>query len=207
MGLPGGGRVHIDRQLPFLCLYRLPKNRDDVGTDRFVLSEASYIIADERLTDNGLSRLIEAIAKTVSEECSAFLLIEIWSMPSPKAEGELSIEDKTGAFKIVSKKRGLLTPEIETMKNRLSRIKIDDLATTVGIQYTAAITPQGMQPIIDTRSLSGTARYMLGLAIKPIYQNQTGEELYPFELSKLQKGVSKALKKTFSPLSKNIRLL
>ena len=197
MGLPGGGRVHIDRQLPFLCLYRLPKNRDDVGTNRFVLSEASYIIADERLTDNGLSKLVEAIAETVSEECSAFLLIEVWSMPSPKEESELSIEDETESFMIVSKKRGLLTPEIETMKNRLSRVKIDDFVTRAGIQYTAAITPQGMQPIIDTRSLSGTTRYMLGLAIKPIYQNQTGEELYPFELSKLQKGVSKALKKTF----------
>ncbi len=197
VSLPGGGRVHIDRQLPFLCLYRLPKNRDDVGTNRFVLSEASYIIADERLTDNGLSKLVEAIAETVSEECSAFLLIEIWSMSSPKAESALSIEDEAESFMIVSKKRGLLTPEIETMKNRLSRVKIDNHATTVGIKQTAAITPQGMQPIIDTRSLSGTTRYMLGLAIKPIYQNQTGEELYPFELSKLQKGVSKALKKTF----------
>ncbi len=189
MGLPGGGRVHIDRQLPFLCLYRLPKNRDDVGTHKFVLSEASYIIADERLTNNGLSRLVEAIAETVSEECGAFLLIEVWSMRLPKEGSE--------AFMIVSKKRGILTPEIETMKNRLSRVKIDDLATTVDIKQTAVITPREMQPIIDTKSLSGTTRYMLGLAVKPIYQNQTGEELYPFELSTLQKGVSKALKKTF----------
>ncbi|MEA3419841.1 MAG: flavohemoglobin expression-modulating QEGLA motif protein [Campylobacterota bacterium] len=197
MDLPGWGRVHIDRQLPFLCLYRLPKNRADTGTHKFVLSEASYIIADERLTDNGLSKLIKAIAETVSEECGAFLLIEVWSMHSPEEESEAYTENETEAFTIASKKRGILTPEIETMKNRLSRIKVDNHATTVGIKYTTAITPQGMQPIIDTRSLSGTTRYMLGLAIKPIYQNQTGEELYPFELSTLQKGVSKALKKTF----------
>ena len=54
-----------------------------------------------------------------------------------------------------------------------------------------------MQPIIDIRSLSGTSSYMLGLAIKPIYHDQEGVELYPFELSKLQKSISKALKKTF----------
>ena len=54
MDLPGWGRVHIDRQLPFLCLYRLPIKREDIGTEKLVLSEASYIIADETLTDNGL---------------------------------------------------------------------------------------------------------------------------------------------------------
>ncbi|WP_415405492.1 flavohemoglobin expression-modulating QEGLA motif protein [Sulfurovum sp. CS9] len=197
MELPGWGRVHIDRQLPFLCLYRLPTNRGDVGTHKFVLAEASYIIADEALTDNGLGKLVEAIARTISEECGAFLLVEVWSMCMPEEESGFSPQNHREAFTIVSKKRGLLTPEIETMKNRLSRIKIDDLTASIGIKYTTAITPQEMQPIIDTRSLSGTTSYMLGLAIKPIYHDHEGVELYPFELSKLQKCISKALKKTF----------
>jgi len=197
MDLPGWGRVHIDRQLPFLCLYRLPTSRADVGTQKLVQSEASYIIADEGLTDNGLGKLVEAIAKTISEECGAFLLIEVWSTCLPKEESESSPHSDGETFTIVSKKRGLLTPEIETMKNRLSRVKIDTLRASVTIKHTAAITPQEMKPIIDTRSLSGTSSYMLGLAIRPIYQDYEGVELYPFELSKLQKSVSKALRKTF----------
>ena len=197
MDLPGWGRVHIDRQLPFLCLYRLPTSRADVGTQKLVLSEASYIIADEALTDNGLGKLVEAIAKIVSEECGAFLLIEVWSSCLPKEESVSSPQSHKEVFTIVSKKRGLLTPEIETMKNRLSRVNIDNLRASVSIKHTTAITPQEMQPIIDTRSLSGTNSYMLGLAIKPIYQDQEGVELYPFELAKLRKCVSKALKKTF----------
>jgi len=197
MDLPGWGRVHIDRQLPFLCLYRLPTDRADVGTQKLVLSEASYIIAEEALTDSGLGKLVEAIAKTISEECGAFLLIEVWSMCSPKEEDVLSVENITEAFMIVSKKRGLLTPVIETMKNGLSRVKIDHIRADVRIKNSIVIAPQGMQPIIDIRSLSGTSSYMLGLAVKPIYQDWEGVVLYPFELSKLQKGISKALKKTF----------
>ncbi|WP_309499897.1 flavohemoglobin expression-modulating QEGLA motif protein [Sulfurovum sp.] len=197
MNLPGWGRVHIDRQLPFLCLYRLPTNRADVGTQKLVLSEASYIIADEALTGNGLGKLVEAIVKTISEECGAFLLIEIWSMCLPEEENKISSQNHKEAFTIVSKKRGLLTPEIETMKNRLSRIKIDDLTASVSIKYTTTIAPQEMQPIIDTRSLNGTSSYMLGLAIRPIYQDQEGVQLYPYELLKLQQCVSEALKKTF----------
>jgi len=73
MDLPGWGRVNIDRQLPFLCLYRLPTSRADVGTQKLVQSEASYIIADETLTDNGLDKLVEAIAKTISEECGGLV--------------------------------------------------------------------------------------------------------------------------------------
>ena len=197
MDLPGWGRVHIDRQLPFLCLYRLPKNREDVGTYKFVLSEASYIIADEALTDNGLSKLIEAIARTASEECGAFLLIEVWSMHLLEEENGSSPQNRKEMFTIVSKKKGLLTPEIETMENRLSTVKIDELSASVGIKYTITMAPREMKPIIDTKSLSVTNSYMLGLAIKPIYQDHTGAQLYPFKLSKLQQSISKVLKKTF----------
>jgi len=112
-------------------------------------------------------------------------------------ENGFSPENQREVFTIVSKKRGLLTPEIEVMKNRFSRIKIDKLSASVGIKYTTAIAPPGMQPIIDTKSLSDTNRYILGLAVKPIYQDQEGARLYPFELLKLQECVSKALKKTF----------
>ena len=43
--LPGGGRIHVDRHLPFLCLYRYPQNHDDSGTERLLLGQAAYILA------------------------------------------------------------------------------------------------------------------------------------------------------------------
>ena len=197
MDLPEGGRVHIDRQLPFLCLYRRPQDRGDVGTDTLILSEASYIIADESLTDKGLARLIEAVAQTIIEGCGAFLLIEVWSLCPTEGHDIFSLEEKTPTFTIVSKKKGLETPVIETMQNRLSRIKIDRIRANVDIKYTTKITPHNMKPIIDTKSLSNPEIYMLGLGIKPIYHDVNGEELYPFVLSKFQKGISKTFKKTF----------
>jgi hypothetical protein len=42
--LPGGGRLHIDRPLPFLCLYRAPADRPDLGTAELVRTQASYLI-------------------------------------------------------------------------------------------------------------------------------------------------------------------
>ncbi len=38
------GRLHVDRQLPFLCIYRQPPDHDDAGTERLVKGEASYLV-------------------------------------------------------------------------------------------------------------------------------------------------------------------
>ncbi len=43
--LPGKGRLHIDRQVPFLCVYRQPPEHEDAGTEQLVKGEASYMIA------------------------------------------------------------------------------------------------------------------------------------------------------------------
>ena len=41
--LPEGGRLHIDRQLPFLIVHRRYVERSDVGTRRLLLGEAAYL--------------------------------------------------------------------------------------------------------------------------------------------------------------------
>ena len=78
--LPAGGRLHIDRQLPFLCLYRQPTDRVDAGTSQLVSGEPSFLIApgDGRFR-SGLAELVRRIITQVSGEFGAFLLVEVWS--------------------------------------------------------------------------------------------------------------------------------
>ena len=42
--LPIWGRLHIDRQLPFLCVYRKPLGAEDPLTGRLPLAEAAYVL-------------------------------------------------------------------------------------------------------------------------------------------------------------------
>ena len=37
--MPEWGRIHVDRQLPFLCIYRKPEDYSDFGTDRLIVSQ------------------------------------------------------------------------------------------------------------------------------------------------------------------------
>ena len=78
--LPLGGRLHIDRPLPFLCVYRYPTKYHDAGTEQLVLGEASHLIVKEapRLKES-LSLLIKHISATLAEKFGAFLILEIWA--------------------------------------------------------------------------------------------------------------------------------
>ena len=74
--LPVWGRLHIDRQLPFLVVYRRPTDRSDPGTERLATSEASYLIASGRRNlQAGLGKLVQAVVETLGEPFGAFLLV------------------------------------------------------------------------------------------------------------------------------------
>ena len=65
--LPIWGRVHIDRQLPFLCVYRRPVRGDNAGTERFATSEAAYVIAcGAGRLQAGLTDLVQGIVRTMA---------------------------------------------------------------------------------------------------------------------------------------------
>ncbi len=78
--LPGGGRIKIDRQLPFLCVYRIPPGDDEPVARHLVTTEAAYLIAqgDERYRDD-VTALCDEINAVVQEHFDAFLLIEVWT--------------------------------------------------------------------------------------------------------------------------------
>lgn len=195
--LPLGGRIHIDRQLPFLCLYRYPKDRPDAGTDKLVLSEASYIIAHEEQTDLGLRELIEAIVQTGREEFGSFLLVELFSLPYVADEATYAKEELEEAFCIFTQKKGILSPVVEKMKNLLSRIRLNHLKAQVALCYESKIAPLGMEAVLDNVDSQKSGIYMIGLGVKPIYQEEGGAGLFPLELENLRKEVSVVLKKSF----------
>ena len=80
--LPFGGRLHIDRPLPFLCIYRQPVGRDDLGTADLVKGEASFITTTtKKKASADLSRLVTRVVEAMSEQFGAFLVVEIWAAP------------------------------------------------------------------------------------------------------------------------------
>lgn len=74
--LPGNGFLHIEKELPYLAIYR--RKRDDRGTRRFILSEASYLVIGTEQFEN-YQKLIYALSDRNSTKFKSYLLFEIYS--------------------------------------------------------------------------------------------------------------------------------
>ena len=200
--LPLGGRIHIDRPLPFLCVYRQPPNRQDPGTERLVLGEASYLIAsgDKRLWPS-LSHLVRRLAQTLAEKFHTFLIIEVWatSEAQPFPEGDLPTTKP--AFQIITSKTRPPTTTIEALEYGLKEIRVLKQRAAVDIVYSKKRSPANLPLLLPIKEARKLNYFILGLQVDPIYRQAKTGELFPIVLRTMHRGVAHALKQAFFEFS------
>jgi hypothetical protein len=80
VSLPAGGWLHIDRPVPFVCMYRIPVDGADLGTEAFVTAESAFFIAPAAdVHHDHVARLAERIGDTLYDRFGGFLFVEVWS--------------------------------------------------------------------------------------------------------------------------------
>lgn len=193
--LPGRGRLHVDRRLPFLVVYRRPADRDDAGTDRLVTGQAAYLTApgDEDFAEP-LSRLVTAVVETLSPDFGAFLLVEVWTVPpeadrardpmvrvvTPDQQGELSAADELAAA-LEELEIGYWQPQVRRVKAR-----------------TAA--PPELPPLLPPAEANRLNCYVVGLELDPAWRDDAGAP-YPELVRNAASQVSAALQRGFFAFS------
>jgi uncharacterized protein (TIGR02421 family) len=201
--LPGGGRLNIDRALPFLCVYRRNPARRDEGTQLFVNAEASFLNAPGNApVRKGLRALVRRIARTAAARFGAFLLLEIWS--GDDREIAPAFDEATGEPVLPPPAFGILTrlpnrPEktIASLEFALQRLKVHRLPAGVEVNLHSRNHPPSMTPLISAREAEQIHCHELGLEVRPIYRDPRTGDVYPDVLRVLRRGISRALKKTF----------
>lgn len=156
--IPGGGRLRIDRQLPFLCVYRQPADRDDPGTRDLVTTEAAYLVAPGgEEYQEGLRRLCRTIGETLQQHFGVLLLLELWAeedQPTPASDGV-----RRPAFELVASEADLPST-VEAFQQALERIRIDGRSAEVRVDTRERLSPAGMPPL--TEAWLGAARHAPG---------------------------------------------
>ena len=152
--LPAMGRLHIDRKLPFLCIYRRPLKRNDNGTDQLIKGEASYLIASAAPKHKaGISSLIRSILDVCSPGPGAFLIIEIWSKESP----DYIIDPEEGrmapSFRIMVPSSRLPVETIEAMEKALKQIIVSKKRSKVSTVYTNKPWPEQLPPLLTSSEI------------------------------------------------------
>lgn len=198
-----GGRLHIDRPLPFLCVYRQPVGCEDPGTRQLVVGEASFLFAPgDAAMRKSLSRLVGAIVEQLAERFEAFLIIEVWSTSDSEvveAEEESKIEptELRPTFTIAA--RGPNTPQrtVATLRRQLERIQYLKQKAEVDVEHSADDHPSALPPLLSARQCRRLSCETIGLAVRPIFRDPVTGEVFPGVLRTLRRGMGRALKHTF----------
>ena len=183
--LPGGGRLHIDHPVPFLCVYRAPVDRPDPGTAELVRTQASHLVATaDPQRHRELAELVDGVVQSLADAAGACLVLELWAGPDageePPAARIVTPTDATTVTVLADALRAMSTPS--------GLLEVD--VTTGGDPW-----PPGAQPLITADRAKHTGILLVGLEIPPIYRSPVA--LYPIALRALSRELASALQQGF----------
>ena len=163
--LPGNGVLHIEKELPYLVIYR--RKEKDRGTRRFVINESSYlIIGTEDFT--GYQKLLYKISNQLSANMESYLLFEIYAGQPDSSK----IKIKGPAQR--------LPATLDTLKEEF--LKVNSEFTGIYLDTEILDTPnrqaEGEAPLMKVEEAKNCGAVLVGLEIPPIYRTDS-EQLYP----------------------------
>lgn len=186
--LPGWGRVHIDRQLPFVCVYRRPRRSPDGLTGRLITTQASYVAGVE----DGIAPLVRTIAATLSPVFGGFLVFEVW-----ESSRELEAEPGTVAprFSILAPRGKGLSPTVEALAAELGRVRINKQRGEVEVRLRKRIAPPRLAPLLSSAELGEIGAHLIGLGLRPVHRDPGTGDLYPLVLRALRRQLYRPIAK------------
>lgn len=188
--LPGGGTLHLERQLPFLALYRRPVDRDDAGTASLITGQSSYLSGpgDERHLA-ALRELLSRLTELLLEIFDAFLLVEVWSAH------DLSEGDPE--FIVVAPTDRDVPEAAEKLASALRHVRTPSGPARAEVRKRPVPSPPGLLPLLPRDRLPGGAVLPLGLEIQPFFRDPDHGSPYPQLLRRVQRSFSAALLRGF----------
>ena len=191
--LPDGGRLHIDRQLPFLFVYRRPFEHEDAGTDRLILGQASYLLTSWKPPcRKQIAELIRATVETLMPCFGAFLIVEVWSEPLSAATLPEPPLRSQPAFRVVSSGDDELALTVSRLEQSLRKVRVLKLSSNVDSLTTGRVAPPGSRPLLTRREAVELNASTIGIAVNPIYRDATDSQQFPIVLRALHRGLTRA---------------
>ncbi|MFV8225754.1 flavohemoglobin expression-modulating QEGLA motif protein [Christiangramia aquimixticola] len=181
--LPGNGILHIEKELPYLVIYR--RKPEDRGTKRFITSESSYlVIGTTNFKD--YQRLLFKLADKLSAKLESYLLFEIFAGP---------VDSTCVNIKAPAKK---LPTSLATLKEDLQSIDqvFKGLSLDVKILDTPHRHAEGDEDLMSIEDAKNCGAVLVGLEIPPIYRDEENV-LYPVFFRSFKDFLIKALHKSF----------
>ncbi|MDH3731222.1 MAG: DUF1704 domain-containing protein [Acidimicrobiia bacterium] len=191
--LPPDGRLNIDRQLPFIFVYRPGPDGPDQAFARVMTGGASYLVAPSpKRTKGWTNRLILEVAETLSGLFGAFLLIELWPSSAVSAANGASTLPRP-AFKLRYGRAAQGSPAVERLASSLERVVVMKQKATLEHVIVSKLAPQSMPPLLSPANQRRLEATIVSLEIEPVYNDPTSGDVLPLVGQALARQVSRAL--------------
>jgi uncharacterized protein (TIGR02421 family) len=195
-GLPDWGRIHVDRQLPFLCVFRRRSRDKGAGTEDLLLGEAAYLLASaERGQHAGLVSLLDRAIDVLLPSFGAFLVVEIWASREGRTEAEATPGEPQ--FRIFRTRQPGVLSTVEALERALHRIKVRRKPAQVETVRGARISPPGLPPLLAIEAAAARRVHIIGIEVPELYRDAATGEPFPMLRQTLRRGFSRALKRAF----------
>ena len=177
-------------------MYRRPPKRDDPNTYRFVLGEASYLLAPgDRKYHRVVAELVRGVAAILTEECGAFLMIEVWA-----GEDGADSDDKKGApgragFRILRSKRCPLQSTVDALDWSLGGVRVKGSQAEIEVERVAKVSPPSLLPLLTSSQTRDQPWHVLGLEARPVFRDSPAGQDFPLVRRALHRGMARALKR------------
>lgn len=189
------GKVSIDRQLPFVAIYRKPEGVTSFGDERLVMGEASYITASgARKHHTGLTKLVNDVIGYLSEKFGAFLLIEVWVSHVQVTE---DMPQKAPHFRIHLPTERIARETVNRLERVLKRIRLHKQDAIVEVIPNSRVSPKGMLSLLSKKKAKQLNAYTLGVEVLDVYRDSETNNDFPIMLQLINRELTRALRYAF----------
>ena len=181
--LPGHGFLHIEKELPYLVIYR--RKKKDKGTQRLVTNEASYLIIGDKDFPE-YQDLLYKLADKISADLESCLLFEIYA----GEQGSAKIKIKGPAKRLPS--------ALDTLKEDFLKVNSEftGIYLDTEILDTPNRQPDNAPPLMKIEDAKKCGAVVVGLEIPPVYRNENNK-LYPVFFRSFKDFLIKAIHRSF----------
>ena len=192
--LPSGGYLHLDRQVPFLIIYRRPGGETINGTEKLLQGEASYLIIDsKRRLNKGTATLVSSIAESLARSFGAFLVVEIWT--DKTAEFAEITPGFRPAFRILAPGSDALSTWALALKKALAQISVQRNLARVTLEESTQPWSPALPRLIPATFARRIGCHYLGIGIRPVYEDVESGETFPMIQRVLHRGLGRAIRR------------
>lgn len=178
-----GGWLHMDRALPFLCVYRHPPEQALEGAERLVLSQASHLsVSQAEHLAPAVSALVANLGARLSERFGSFLVVELW----PVAGGD--------TFRIHAPPTEPAST-VAALADALKHVDVLGRPAPVETIDDPAPAPPAAAPLLAPEAQRSSGVLLVGLEVPGFFLDDGGRP-FPGVLRRLQHDLGRALQQT-----------